>query len=98
MHQLPTNITSWYGIFDYANTITNEYLGLLILMAFFVVIFISLKIYTTERAFVTASFLTMLIAILFRVMNFVSNKIVFLFVILTAIALVAVYLATDRTV
>ncbi|KKK90507.1 hypothetical protein LCGC14_2722340, partial [marine sediment metagenome] len=80
---------------EYANLVSeNMYMNLGI-GVFFIVSFIALSGYTeTKNAFASASFITMLLAIIFQIVGVVSEYLVIVSVFLTALS--AFYLFRDR--
>lgn len=58
MYYALANITNPMDWFVWINTLSGGFFGVGILGAFWVIIFISLKSYETEKSFATASFLT----------------------------------------
>jgi len=85
----PTNATKMYQIFQYSNTVTNEWFGAVILIMLFVIIFITLKDYKTNRAFATASFITAVVAVLFKSFSIITDFTLYLFIIAAGLGLVA---------
>lgn len=83
----PTNITDFTGFFEYANTVTNNGACIGILIAFFIVSFIAMKVFQTERAVLASMFLTTLVSIFFTVLGLVSSKVMVVCIILTGFAL-----------
>ena len=84
-YDLPTtdqNITSLYGAFGYVQDVSSGWFFLMILFAIFIIVFISMKNYTSSRAFAGASFLNMILAIILRTLGFISNKWMYLSIIL----------------
>lgn len=56
--------TSFMSLFAYANTATGQLFGIGLLATFFLITFISLKSFETEKAFTAAAFVTVVLAIL----------------------------------
>ena len=88
-------IESFVDFLEYANLVSeNMYMNLGI-GVFFIVSFIALSGYTeTKNAFASASFITMLLAIIFQIVGVVSEYLVIVSVFLTALS--AFYLFRDR--
>lgn len=96
-YTLPTNETgeSFISLFTYINNVSNGWFFLAILFALFVIVFISLKNFSNSKAFTGASFLNMILAIIFRVLGFIENKWMYLSIILVAVA--AIWLHIDNS-
>jgi len=90
---LPTNatenITGIYSFFKYIQIdLTDSWFFLLILLAMFIIVFISLKAYSSSRAFAGASWLTMILSIILRTVGFIDNKWMYLSIILVGISVI----------
>lgn len=90
---LPTNatenITGAYSLFKYIHLdASGGWFFIMILLAIFVIIFISLKRYTNATAFVTAAFLNFVFSVILRALGFITNKWMYLSVILVGIGVV----------
>lgn len=83
----PTNITTFVGFFEYSNTVTNGLTGIGILIAFFIVSVVSMKVFQTERAVLASLFLTTLVSIFFSILGLVGNKVMIVCIILTGLSL-----------
>ena len=89
-YQYPSNVTTFAGYGVWANSVTEGYFGLGILLMIFFVSFISLIMLRgiePKRAFAGGSFFTMVLAIVFRVMNILSDTFMFACIILCAVSL-----------
>jgi len=84
----PSNYSGFYGLFLYWNDITSGLFAWLSLIVLFLIVFISSKRYTTERAFSIAAFATAMSAFFYLLMNFIAFKWFILVVIGLAIAVV----------
>jgi len=88
-----TNITGMYSLFQYIQTdLTNGYFFLFILLALFIIVFISLKGYSNSRAFAGASWLNMILSIILRTIGFIDNKWMYLSIILVAVSVIWLHL------
>lgn len=87
-YPLPQNITSFNDLIRYTNNLTNGWLMPLFLFSVFVIAFFSLKLYKTHQAFAGASFITFILATIFRVLGFISTKILIVSIILLVVAVV----------
>lgn len=72
------NITSGnlIDLITYGNTVTGDVLGIIFLLIIFFVMFISMKRYPTEKAFVGAAFTTAISSYLFNILGVLSGNIV----------------------
>ena len=87
MFEMPANIT---GIGDLVawTAETVPAFGIFVLIMVFFISFISLKQYTTERAFAFSSFFCAILSILMRLIGLVNNRIMFITFAIAAIGLV----------
>jgi len=69
-----SNLTGFVDIINYANVATGYIVGDTLLIGVFVVTFLALKNYPTERAFTTASFLTFLSAVMLSILGLAGEK------------------------
>lgn len=98
-YNLPTNesITGMYSLFEYVQKISDGWFFLMILLGIFIIVFISLKNYSSSRAFAGASFLCMILSIIMRVLGFIANKWMYLSIILVAVAVVWLHLDNSQS-
>lgn len=75
-----------YQLFQYANTVTSGWFGVGTLFTMWITIFLMLQVHGVKKAFTSASFLTMIFAILFRVIELVNDWVVYLFIIATGLS------------
>ena len=66
------NITGFLDFVIYENNILDGLLGWGLLILIWVVIFSVLKIYSSEQAFIAASFITMIVSILFYISGLIG--------------------------
>lgn len=87
-----TNISSSRNILETTQHINNELtgglFGVLVIISFFLILFISLKSERISLRFTAASFVTTIVAMLLRVAGFSTDFLVLLFVLLTALGFV----------
>lgn len=76
------------GLVQSANSLTDNLLGVSLLMVIWVVIFVALKNYFTQAAMVTASFITMIVGILFFISGLVGQEIMIGVVVIFAISII----------
>lgn len=89
------NSTRFVDFFRYANIVTGGWAMTLILVAVFFISFFSLKFYPTHKAFAGASFITLIGAIIFRVLGFITDRVLILAVICVVVAVIWLHFA-DR--
>ncbi len=83
----PQNITGLGDLFVYSNTVTGHTFGSLISIVFFLVVFISLKNYTGDRAFTVAALGAFVISTLLGLMGTVNTLIPVTFLMLTIVGI-----------
>jgi|TARA_R100000750_G_C2303082_1_gene79576 hypothetical protein len=84
-----TNVSSSENILEltqYTNDITGGWLGILIMVSFLFILFVNLQGSSPAVRFTTASFLTTLLAFLFRIINLSNDFIVVILVLITSIS------------
>jgi len=62
---MPTNATSLLGVFQYANTITGDLFGVMLVFGIWVLSFFALQHEAPRKSLTAASFITTLIAVVF---------------------------------
>lgn len=75
-----SNITGARNIYEVtkgANDVAGGSLGLMLLVGIFVIFFFSFKTYSTKRAFAGASFITAVISIFIRLLDFIPDRYMF---------------------
>jgi hypothetical protein len=77
----PENMTSILDLFSHANTLTDGFLGVGILIAIAIIAFITTKAFSTEKAFGFSGFLSLLVAILLRFMGLINNTVLYITII-----------------
>ena len=82
----PTNITRPYMMFEHVATLTTNLFGPVILIAVFIIALISMKNHRASAAFGAASFITLLIALILRALNAVSDLILIAVIIITTLS------------
>ncbi len=87
------NLTDTTELIQYLNSVTDFWFGPIILIAIFVIAFISLVGKTVKKSapFAAASFITAIIAILFRAMGIVNDSWLIGSIVLAVAGLAAVY-------
>jgi ABC-type transporter Mla maintaining outer membrane lipid asymmetry permease subunit MlaE len=84
--QTPTNITRPYMMFEHVDVLTNGMFGIVILIAVFIIALISMKNHRGSAAFGAASFITLLIALILRALNSISDLILIAVIIITTLS------------
>jgi len=77
-----------YGFMTGANTIADGYIGLFTVLLVFLISFVAFKKFEGKRAFAGASFLTALVAIILRVLTWVTDTTMFASIIIAGISLI----------
>jgi len=90
------NMSGFIDFINYTNSMTDGFLGAGFLLIIFFVSFLSTKVYTYERAFGFASFLTMIAAMLLRFIGLINNTILSLSVAVLVVAII--FLWKERSV
>lgn len=90
-----SNLTGLVDVFRYANTNTTGWFGILILLITFIIVFMSVKSrFTTSRTLSSASFITLIVAILLRVLTLIGN---FPFIVCVMLVFISIiYLRFDQ--
>jgi len=92
----PSNITGISDLALWTNNVTGGWFWSMILMGLFVILFMSFKSYSTERAFATSSFVCMIIGIMMGVMGLISSYVVVLLMVIAGIAVIALRNTNNR--
>lgn len=82
------NFTSFLDIFTYMNTVTGNVFGYLLLGSFFLVAFLSLKGWPTERAFLASIVFTLIVGVMLAALSIVNPAVITVLVLLTGIAII----------
>lgn len=93
----PTNISGFATWMQYNNEITSHWLGLIFIIILFVVVFIALIAWDTERAFAGASFICFMSSILLRILGLVGTNVLLAFAVLAAVSGVLLYASGTRS-
>lgn len=91
----PINNLTQVDLFQTANMYADGLLGIGLLIAIFSLIFFTMRGYDPAKSFASASFVTGIVAIMFRVMNVVSDMVMWLCLVLMIIGIAVVYFS-DR--
>ena len=89
----PTNITTIYGVMEYANTVSDGYYFIFIPIGLYLVIFLYLKLeqYSTVDCMMAAGFMTAIIAVLLRIVGAIDTIPLIWILTLTALPAVVAY-------
>lgn len=92
------NVTSMSDVFVYFNSALSNFFVPAIIIAIFFIIIIRLAYNSDDisRPFAAASFIAMILTIFFRVFNLVNTRFMIIFIILTAVSLVWLYIDNSR--
>lgn len=94
-----TNLTSSTNLLNIVQTVnvwSEGFFGIMFILVFFVILFIAFKNFPTKTAFVSAMFISTLIAILFKFINLVPDLVVIIGVIGTIVGVSVLFLSGDR--
>jgi len=93
-----TNVTGMYTIFQYVGEVAPFFFSgiLFAILIILFVIFKSSSPYSNARPFTVACFFTMVLSILFRVMDFIGNRWMYVFITAMAIGLVWLHLENSQ--
>lgn len=89
----PTNITSFRDFIDYFNNVTAGWGVTLFLFSVFCVSFFSLKVYRTHQAFAGASFITFILATIFKVLHFIDTRVLLVSIVMLVASIVWLIIA-----
>ncbi len=87
-YDTPGQMNSTVDVFTWVNSVTQNAFFPFIIMAVFVIIFVKMQFTpsnTAAKSFSAASFVTMIISVLARVLDFVDTGFMSIFIILTAV-------------
>ena len=90
-----TNASNIVELTQEVNQLTGEYLGLLILISFFVILIAAYRDQTPVTRVTVAAFLTTLISFLFRVIGMTGDLVVLIFVLITSGCFIIMYYQKD---
>ena len=81
-----TNVSNFTSTLQYANYASGGSLGSLICLGLFIIVFISLKNYSTQKALPAASFITSIVCIFMFILNMITYYVLMIFVFLTVVS------------
>jgi len=85
----------FYELFGFINRTTSSIFFFTMLIAIWVISFLSMKQYSNSRAFFFASFFCAILSIVAAVLDYLAPRYMYLFIILTAIGLIWLKLDKD---
>ena len=88
----PTNLTRPFELFQYAHVVTEGCLGTVIVVATFIIAFLSLGRYRPSSAFAASAFITTTMALLLRAASMLTDAILFGSIFITVGAVAWLYL------
>jgi len=93
-----TNITGMYTIFQYVVEVAPMFF-ILVLFALLIILFVIFRgsSYTNAKPFAGSCFFVMVMSILFRVMNFIDNKWMYVFITIMAGSMVWLHLENSQS-
>ena len=94
-----TNVTGMHTMFQYVGEVA-PFFFIGILFALLIILFVIFKAsspYSNSRPFAASSFFVMVLGILFRVMGFIQNKWMYIFITITAIGAVLLRLSNSQS-
>ena len=78
------NITAgFYNMTQYVSTVTNNYFGMVVIGALWIIFFMLFKKWGDMQSIATSSFMCLVIGMLFRAMNLVGEQMIFILIALT---------------
>lgn len=92
----PSNVTGFADLAVYMNQVTQDWFWNLMIIALFVISFIALKNYPSEKAFAGASYIVATAAILMRTLGLVSEKIMFISIFMVGLSLLLTFLYSQK--
>jgi len=94
MYYAIPNVTDPIGYLQYVNQITGYYFGPAVVAAFFVMMFISMKMFSTEKAFAAASFLSAVFCFLMYLIGLTTISHVFVASLAVMVSVLAIRFAS----
>jgi len=93
------NITGMYTFFQYVNEVTETWFFVMVLFALLIILFVVFKAssYSNSKPFAAASFIVMVMSIIFRTLELMDNQWMYVFITFTAISAVWMYLENSQS-
>lgn len=89
------NITTLFDLVKYANNVTNNYLGIGIVILTFIISFISMKVWPTAKAFAASMFITAILTVFLRILGLVGDWIMIIVLLGLCGSIIALYLSEN---
>lgn len=99
-YDTPGMMNSTVDVFTWVNSVTKDAFFPFIIMAIFVIIFVKMQFTpsnTASKSFSAAAFITMIISVLARVLDFVNTGFMSIFIILTAVGAIWMHMENQGT-
>lgn len=87
-YEMTQNVTGLLSVFEYIQGVSEGYFFPIVLFGIFIVVFISLKGYSTPRAFAGAAFLNFVLSAIMGILGLLSPVFSYLGVVLVGVAIV----------
>jgi hypothetical protein len=88
------NITGFYPMMDYANTVTSGAFGMGLMLGIFATFYIIFRRYGDMEAFATSSFIATVLGGILRSGNMIADWVFVLFIMMTGISIVLMWRRT----
>lgn len=92
----PTNVTNMLALFQHANVLTGNLLGVFILAMIGVVTFVATKNYSYERAFAYSAFTCLIVSIMLIFLDMIPFFVLFLCICLMIGAIIVLWRERER--
>lgn len=86
-YSMPSNVTSFVDMLEWSNSTVGGMYGDVILLATWFVMFMVMKKFETKQAFTTASFTTALLGVFMFIFGIVTERALFIAIVLTAFSM-----------
>ena len=95
---LPTdqNLTGMFSLFEYVQGVSDGTFFPMILFAIFIIVFVSLKMYSTPRAFAGAAFFNFVIGGILGILGLIAPWVAYLGVIIVGFAVVWLHIENSQ--
>jgi len=90
------NLTGMYSLFQYIQGVSEGTFFPMILFAIFIITFISLKMYSTQRAFAGAAFLNFVLSGILGVLGLISSMWAYLGVVIVGFAVIWLHIENSQ--
>jgi len=90
------NVTGFYDIMTYANTTTENVFGMAMMMSLYIVFFIIFRKYGDDKAFLSSSFIMLVLSGILRGTSQIGDIVFMLFTLLTVTGIVIMYRSNQQ--